>query len=46
MSERDIFDDDARRDDPMRAAEYALGLLEGEELLAARGKLATDADFA
>ncbi|MGB3469976.1 MAG: anti-sigma factor [Erythrobacter sp.] len=28
------------------AAEYSLGLLEGEELLAARGREATDADFA
>ncbi len=34
------------RDDPMIAAEYSLGLLEGEELMAARGKLATDPDFA
>jgi anti-sigma-K factor RskA len=34
------------RDDPMVAAEWALGLLEGEELLAARGKYATDPDFA
>ncbi len=34
------------RDDPMIAAEWALGLLEGEELLAARGKAATDPDFA
>jgi anti-sigma-K factor RskA len=34
------------RDDPMIAAEWALGLLEGEELLAARGKYATDPDFA
>jgi anti-sigma-K factor RskA len=30
----------------MIAAEWALGLLEGEELLAARGKYATDPDFA
>lgn len=37
---------DAQRDDPMIAAEWALGLLEGEELLAARGKYATDPDFA
>lgn len=37
---------DAVRDDPMIAAEWALGLLEGEELLAARGKYATEADFA
>lgn len=35
-----------QRDDPMIAAEWALGLLEGEELLAARGKYATDPDFA
>lgn len=34
------------RDDPMIAAEWALGLLEGEELLAARGKAATDPAFA
>jgi anti-sigma-K factor RskA len=34
------------RDDPLIAAEWALGLLEGEELLAARGKAATDPDFA
>lgn len=34
------------RDDPMIAAEWALGLLEGEELLAARGKYATDPQFA
>jgi anti-sigma-K factor RskA len=34
------------RDDPVIAAEWALGLLEGEELLAARGKYATDPDFA
>ena len=37
---------DVMRDDPMIAAEWALGLLEGEELLAARGKYATDPDFA
>lgn len=34
------------RDDPIVAAEWALGLLEGEELLAARGKYATDPNFA
>ncbi|BDI60357.1 anti-sigma factor domain-containing protein [Qipengyuania nanhaisediminis] len=39
-------ENDIKRDDPMIAAEYALGLLEGEELLAARGKLATDPEFA
>lgn len=37
---------DAQRDDPLIAAEWALGLLEGEELLAARGKYATDPAFA
>jgi anti-sigma-K factor RskA len=37
---------DVTRDDPMIAAEWALGLLEGEELLAARGKFATDPQFA
>lgn len=35
-----------KRDVPLIAAEWALGLLEGEELLAARGKFATDPDFA
>lgn len=39
-------EDGIKRDDPMIAAEWALGLLEGEELLAARGKYATDPDFA
>ncbi|MDZ4139440.1 MAG: anti-sigma factor [Erythrobacter sp.] len=39
-------DSGVQRDDPMIAAEWALGLLEGEELLAARGKYATDPDFA
>lgn len=34
------------RDDPMIAAEWALGLLEGEGLLAARGKYVTDPKFA
>lgn len=43
--ENDIERDDPPRDDPMIAAEYSLGLLEGEELLAARGKLATDKAF-
>jgi anti-sigma-K factor RskA len=37
---------EVNRDDPLMAAEWALGLLEGEELLAARGKYATDPDFA
>lgn len=38
--------DDAERDDPMKAAEHALGLLEGEELLTSRGKIATDGEYA
>lgn len=42
----DTPQDDVTRDDPMIAAEWALGLLEGEELLAARGKYATDPAFA
>ena len=37
---------DIKRDDPMMAAEFSLGLLEGQDLLTARGKLATDPDFA
>ncbi len=37
---------DVVRDDPMIAAEWALGLLEGEELLSARGKHAVDPEFA
>jgi anti-sigma-K factor RskA len=37
---------DMTRDDPLIAAEWALGLLEGEELLHARGKAVTDPDFA
>lgn len=37
---------EVERDDPMIAAEWSLGLLEGEELLAARGKFATDPQFA
>jgi anti-sigma-K factor RskA len=37
---------DVTRDDPLIAAEWSLGLLEGEELLAARGKYANDPDFA
>ena len=37
---------EVERDDPLFAAEWALGLLEGEELLAARGRAATDPDFA
>ena len=42
----DTPEPEVTRDDPMIAAEWALGLLEGEELLAARGKYATDPDFA
>ncbi len=37
---------DITRNDPMIAAEYALGLLEGEELMSARVKVGNDADFA
>ena len=37
---------DMDRDDAMIAAEYALDLLEGEELLMARGRVATDDAFA
>ncbi len=44
--ENDMDRDDIKRDDPMLAAEFSLGLLEGEELLSARGKLASDPDFA
>lgn len=47
MSDNDkTMPDDIKRDDPMIAAEYALGLLEGEEMLAARGKVASDDAFA
>lgn len=42
----DTPETEVTRDDPMIAAEWALGLLEGEELLAARGKYATDPAFA
>ncbi|QFT76954.1 anti-sigma factor domain-containing protein [Erythrobacter sp. THAF29] len=35
-----------KRDGAMLAAEFALGLLEGEELLAARGRMASDDAFA
>lgn len=37
--------DDAERDDPMRAAEHALGLLEGEELDASNARLESDAQY-
>lgn len=46
MPEKNAPEDGVTRDDPMIAAEWALGLLEGEELLAARGKYATDPAFA
>ncbi|MBD2842654.1 anti-sigma factor [Erythrobacter rubeus] len=39
-------ENDIERGDAVMAAEYALGLLEGEELLMARGRAATDASFA
>ncbi|TRD12664.1 hypothetical protein FGU71_02315 [Erythrobacter insulae] len=35
-----------KRDDPMIAIEYALGLLEGQELLTARGRVASEPEFA
>lgn len=38
--------EDSGRDDPMKAAEHALGLLEGEELLISRGKLVNDPTYA
>ena len=37
---------DGERDDPMIAGEWALGVLEGEELLNARAKAANDPNFA
>lgn len=46
MSDTDKTPENIDRDDPMIAAEWALGLLEGEELLDARGKYAIDPDFA
>lgn len=46
MSGADENTPEVERDDPLIAAEWALGLLEGEELLAARGKAATDPQFA
>lgn len=50
MSEREDMDDGLdpmdKRDDKTVAAEYALGLLEGEELLTARGRAANDSEFA
>lgn len=46
MSDTNKPAEEIKRDDPMIAAEYALGLLEGEELLGARGKVASDPEFA
>lgn len=46
MSSEPEQDSAITRDDPLIAAEWALGLLEGEELLAARGRHAVDPDFA
>ncbi len=46
MSGTDDMDPMENRDDKTLAAEFSLGLLEGEELLDARGRLATDEDFA
>jgi len=37
--------DDAERDNPMLAAEHALGLLEGEELAQSRAKLENDPEY-
>lgn len=39
-------ENNVERDDPLIAAEWSLGLLEGEELIAARAKHAIDPDFA
>ncbi|MEL7188892.1 MAG: anti-sigma factor [Pseudomonadota bacterium] len=46
MSGQDDLDPMDKRDDKTIAAEYALGLLEGEELLTARGRMTHDASFA
>jgi len=46
MSTQPPKENDVQRDDPMIAAEYSLGLLEGEELMTARGRLASEPDFA
>ncbi|MEO1103902.1 MAG: anti-sigma factor [Pseudomonadota bacterium] len=46
MSGTEDMDPMDNRDDKTLAAEFALGLLEGEELLSARGKLANDPAFA
>ncbi|MEL7218686.1 MAG: anti-sigma factor, partial [Pseudomonadota bacterium] len=46
MSDQDHIDPMDNRDDKTLAAEFSLGLLEGEELMAARGRLASDEDFA
>ncbi len=46
MTDKPTPEDDMLRDEPMMAAEHALGLLEGDELLTARGKLATDPEYA
>ena len=46
MSQDENKDMSAERDIPMMAAEYSLGLLEGEELLDARGREASDPEFA
>ncbi len=46
MSGTDDLDPMQNRGDKTLAAEFSLGLLEGEELRAARGRLSTDPDFA
>ena len=46
MSGTDDNTPETEHDDAIIAAEFALGLLEGEELFGARGKLAHDGAFA
>lgn len=46
MSEETDMAGEEDRDDAIIAAEHVLGLLEGEELLAARGRVASDPAFA
>ena len=46
MSDADNMMAPEERDDGVIAGEFALGLLEGEELLAARGRMANDPAFA
>ena len=46
MSDKSELNPLDNRDEKIIAAEFSLGLLEGEELLSARGRMATDPDFA